>query len=1231
MRTALIMFGVLLLSAGGFYLYLSMQAPTPRLNPKTETGPRAPLVMKADADTVGDVGPGARPWVKVYDTERRLSYRFRAEEYAPERAGRIDVKNPEAEFFQYVRDDTEPTGIRTQRIKLVGKTGEVEIQQGPQASADKGFEKGSSGPPKRGLLNDVTIRMFHRFADAEPGTEKNPVLTIKAPNVSFDNETFEIATRGYRNAQGEDVPADQVPIEATGDYNFRGRGLTLRWNDVDGRLDYLEVAHGEYLQIMNPGELSGDKPDKKSPVAVRLPMQSEFQPLTDDRGAPVAMAQVGKTKVGLPRTQPAKKPEKTPQAATSKPPYRATFERDVRVSEGDMNVAETQIASADLMYVDFRSGSDDNPATQPSTRPATQPASKAGVPASLPASPATNPSVAVGGKGQEPEKPKTQPATQPVQQPIIVRWSGKLRIVPLEGPAELPTPIRSGESILRFVGKTSPVKLARDLNRIDCTAADYFSGDRSVMVRGSERHGPVVLQQLPDPKLAPGQSRQATIVTQSLNYDGKAQVAVLNGKSNAIITMPGTAAPSTHPVGEAAQTAPQTQPVAPPQIVTARWNREGRLKFKNGIGGDLTFERADFSGDVDVVHPQLALKSQELALMFEEHLKQPTTAPALAGKASPTTKLSTQLDLKQVIATTDVWADIIDDQGRKQTVTTDRLTVDTATADGGKIYPKVITAIGSAHAYDDKQSLRAGGVELTMIPSASPATQPTAKAKPTTRSSSDIESVAVELKSMRAWDGVLVSSADGSMAAGQTMNVDVVNGQMLARVASPLGTKPATVADAKGNTVSGPQIDFDPNRQWARVSGRGSIRAFQAESPAKGATTRPATLPAVAATQPAKPPKFVDIFWETQAELDGAKDRVLVEGPVLVTSTDPDGTLNTARGKRAVIELAAKPPEPSTKPAKTPSTKPSTKPSARPGLVPGLAGGGMDILKDKAVTAVNLEENAVVNSTLSDDTGILRQFELKSAKVRYETGSVTSPATQPAEGPLAMDAGGNGRLIVPGPGTMIYRDHRPATRPSTQPTGEAVVANGKPAASPEPGVASAAPGQARGATAFQWKDSLVYDQPSREATMLGDVVIVHQPDGTGELPVRVTGDRGLAIFEPKPLTRATTNPAATPAAKPAAPAGEPAVAMNLKRLTMNGNLVVFRGGSEMTADRMMYDPATGWMTAYGTARQPATYAGTAGESSVLADEIHWNAQSWLTKFVGIRVRSGTDRNTLGTR
>jgi hypothetical protein len=108
--------------------------------------------------------------------------------------------------------------------------------------------------------------------------------------------------------------------------------------------------------------------------------------------------------------------------------------------------------------------------------------------------------------------------------------------------------------VLRLVGTDNPVRLARQLSRVDCTAADYFSADGSVQVRGSDRHGPVVLRQVPDAALPPGESRQATVVTESLNYSGTNKVATLHGRGTAEMVLP-TAADATAagPAGRAAE------------------------------------------------------------------------------------------------------------------------------------------------------------------------------------------------------------------------------------------------------------------------------------------------------------------------------------------------------------------------------------------------------------------------------------------------------------------------------------------------------------------------------------------------------------------------------------------------------------------------------------------------------------------------------------------------------
>ncbi|MDB5297870.1 MAG: hypothetical protein JWO31_3853, partial [Phycisphaerales bacterium] len=258
-RTILLMLGVLAASAGGFYVYVRTQAPAPRAT-KT-VAPPPPQPIDRDAGTAGSMGPGDKPWVKVFDSDKKLSYQFRAGGYEPQHNGPINVADVTAEFFQYVKLSRDPADkrTRTQKVQITGKTGTVEIQQGPRATADKGMDRGGSGgPPKRGLLNDVVIRVFPTLAATRP------TVTVVTPNAAFDNESFEISTKAYTAPDGTVVPADQVPVTATGDYEFKGRGLTLRWNDLDGRLELLEIAHGEYLYIKDPdglrrgGPLGGD-------------------------------------------------------------------------------------------------------------------------------------------------------------------------------------------------------------------------------------------------------------------------------------------------------------------------------------------------------------------------------------------------------------------------------------------------------------------------------------------------------------------------------------------------------------------------------------------------------------------------------------------------------------------------------------------------------------------------------------------------------------------------------------------------------------------------------------------------------------------------------------------------------------------------------------------------------------------------------------------------------------
>src|SRR5438093_703700 len=74
-----------------------------------------------------------------------------------------------------------------------------------------------------------------------------------------------------------------------------------------------------------------------------------------------------------------------------------------------------------------------------------------------------------------------QAATQPAQGPITVKWSGKLRVVPLESP---PDPsLVPGKAVVQIIG--SPVVLTREGTEAHAGAAFYNSANQSASLRSS--------------------------------------------------------------------------------------------------------------------------------------------------------------------------------------------------------------------------------------------------------------------------------------------------------------------------------------------------------------------------------------------------------------------------------------------------------------------------------------------------------------------------------------------------------------------------------------------------------------------------------------------------------------------------------------------------------------------------------------------------------------------------
>jgi hypothetical protein len=237
----------------------------------------------------------------------------------------------------------------------------------------------------------------------------------------------------------------------------------------------------------------------------------------------------------------------------------------------------------------------------------------------------------------------------------------------------------------------------------------------------------------------------------------------------------------------------------------------------------------------------------------------------------------------------------------------------------------------------------------------------------------------------------------------------------------------------------------------------------------------------------------------------------------------------------------------------------------------------VDVMKGKQVSRILLTKDAVVDSRLAAADGtVLREMRIDSSLLQYNVPQR--------------------RLIIPRPGRMLVRDHRP---PEVQPAGQQKQAQG------QDGLASN-----RGATAFQWSESLDYNGAEQRARMSGEVIVAYKPDDSNEQPVRLRADEVVTTFED---VAAPAKGAPVPAASKSA-LDMKAAPVQLRSVRAEGNVVVRRGGDELTAPRLTYDPVTHWIRAMGTDQTAAVYSPAGRGDGTTAREFEWNTQTWKIRI-----------------
>lgn len=1250
----------------GFMAYWWMQNPPAALKQRAASDGKG----LAPNESEKAYGEGANIWIKKYNEETtNLASRFKADNYKPRADGWVVVKNPRAQFF--MNDG--------RAIFIEGDSGEVimdENKTGMKALA------GSRDTPSRGRLYNVKIRLFHDVTDPEAQLDEKkvdsddedrlrPGMTITLNNASFDNQTFKIYSEAYGKGKGH-VAADMVPVKLRGDdYDFDGKGLVIRWNERDRRLQLLEVAHGEKLVIWHPNQFM-----KKEQATVAMGEPLPMMLVAKNRGAaaeaivpPAPTRSARRVRPNLP------KPKITP--STDPPLYRAIFHDNVKIVQGDDLSAFASKMSVDFLMQDQENeekpaaaapaGKTGKSGKSATTRPTTgistattRPVEKTKVASTMPSKGATT--QLAGGHGKRP--PATGPA-DPNEHPVIITWTGKLVVEPLSVGTE--NPIKNGDAVVRLDG--APVVAVQQGSTIKSGSLTYRTEDQAMLLTPINSSIPVTMTD----------TKGAVVETTRLDFFQPKHQAILYGASNATF-------PQEDDAGK---------PGAP---LLAKWSKTCTLYFAstdNAASGSMNIERAELEGNVDVTHPQIKIKSDQLELSFDtkkgEAATRPTTWPSMIPGVS-TVNLTVPPDarlqsLKNSIDEMDARiahtaapfgagnADAVVQARSKELETlegalaTQNKAIRERTESGQSTPQEQLDQVDAtrkkfATAKVDFDLLQMAAVKLQdlqgerarLVKQTGEIQKQIASAKPTTRATTQVTTrpaVRTDLKRIVATGVVHCEMTD---SAKKTQTIDC-NRLTLQTAATGDGKIYPKTVNADGDVhVIDPEQDLRaghlavvlrPATQPSKSAGGGDTASAELQSLIAHDHVKVVSKDGTITTSDQllvdnKDGKNnVKLLGEPFAHIVDKKNTL--SGPIIEIFPDAQQLQVVGAGNMKGIQQE-KPGDPE-KPIDVTWNRGMTF-NGKTNVV-DVTGQVVAVTKD-ADGATNTARGDRVKMLLADAVPTTRPAATQPATpVAIATVQPTTrPTTKPSRG---GDYGGMASKTVrhitfednatiesvtlADDGSLLRRTHLEAQtvnydlllkqmvipvegrmivedhRPTTQPVA---------AAQNEPRPAGAkVDGNAennRGTTAFHWPVKFTYDDSVHQAVMTGEphnqVVVVHRDDSPKAQSFRLTGDVVTADLEEVATTQPTSKPVSVATTQATTKPADRLSKVQLKRVTAAGNLLFTGPGAEIHALFMEYDPHTHWLIARGTEQDLVDFTiANQPLGSKKAEEVHYNLET----------------------
>lgn len=1010
-------------------------------------------------------------------------------------------------------------------MAMSAKTGDMVMPE--QARKNDRLNDITAQPPSHGVLNEVTIQLYDDVPTMERGGE--PSLTCTMPILAFDNDTLSLATIATR-LNGQDVLPDRVPVTVRGrDYDFDGTGLKLRYNQRDQHLEYLEIAHGQRLLIKHPKNVSSSPTIGGISPTAMLPVMLDGAPIELADADPAAGQQMSaeereehrKKRLAATQTAEERAAERAAQRAADRAAQRAA-ERAAQRAATRASVATQKASKPPREVVAYHATFSEAVRLKEGNAPIGD-ADKMVVTFTF-----------------EPGHASTQPADDEDADDTDTPTTAPAAAEPKPAaPAAQVTP--------------GPRPMTTEPSEKTAAAPAHRAAKRSSPATAVAANKPAATATASAPAVDEDQPIEVTWTGPLVVVPLKLADSGLKNAGDHIVEFTG------RPVHLNRQGSSIESPYVWAGVEGDRFAAKGNDQFpvitlKDEQGLTLKTHNIDSDNDVITVHGDSVATNVIAATGSQPASTMTTKWTDTATLHLITTKVGDRaIDHAKLVGNVDV-------QHPQLHVTGDSLELGfVPNPNGGQPQISVVSVAGNVNAAvkgDDGQTQTIASKTLDLA---------TAQAADGT----------VSLKSLHANGDVK------AVNAGQTLQTDDLVAQLLPPAAgsanAPSATQPAGVPNAAaldhlvatGNVhfstpqnqtatadilkvdrrtdavqdislignpavvtdptskVTGKLIKLDSTGQTASVVGAGTLDGV---AHAQGDTTNQ------------QPPRPMNVAWSDSLDYDGAKNHARVSGNVVITSRGDDGSTDKATGQTLDLVLADS----------SSTTQPATKPAATQQAVAGvIGGGGNKVLKQ--MTLSNSAGDVEVSSITLDPAHPgqpLRRLDMLAPQVVLTTAADGSVST----------------MTVPSAGRMLLED------------------NGKGGATSQPAATQPGGVNAQGRTAIAWSKSLNYDTIARKATLLGDVLVVHQM-GDGD-SMRLTAPRMTADLEPGQSGQS-----------------------QIKQVVADQGATFQSSKIRFEADHATYEPAADRVIAAGTERQPVQVFDQSGLSTGSFDELWWNLKT----------------------